>query len=68
MVFLGILTLNGSLVGMSLGVLLPSLFPGICLGGSLALLIGAFSTISNSFFFPVFAGALAIGFSILSVR
>ena len=68
MVFLYILTIDGALVGMSLGVLLPALLPGICLGGSLALLAGAFSQISNSYFFPVLAGVLATGFAFLSVR
>lgn len=68
MVFLYILTLNGFLVGMSLGVLLPSLLPGACLGASISLLIGAFFAVSSSLFFPTLGGVLAVLFTLLSAR
>lgn len=68
MVFLGILAINGAFVGMSLGVLLPGLFLGACLGATLALLAGSLMVVSNSYFFPGVASALAIVFASLSVR
>lgn len=68
MVFLNILTLFGACVGMSLGVLLPSFFSGICLGGSLALLIGAFLNLNNALFFPLLGGGMALAFSFLAAQ
>lgn len=68
MVFLYILALNSGLVGMSLGVLLPVLMPGICFGGSLALLIGALLSMNNVFYFPVVGGTLALICCVLSAR
>jgi callose synthase len=68
MVFLYILTLNASLVGMSLGVLLPLVFPGVCLGGSLALLGVALSGVWNCYLFPVTGGVLAALFAVVSAR
>jgi callose synthase len=69
MVFLYILAINGALVGMALGVLLPLLFPGLCLGTSLALLIGTLAALTtNGFFFPVTGGVLAALFAFLSAR
>jgi callose synthase len=72
MVFLSILAFNGALVGMALGVLLPTFFSGICLGATIALLIGAFvsalGVFSSVYFFPVLAGAAALLFSLLSAR
>ena len=68
MVFLHILAINGALVGLSLGVLLPTLFSGACLGASLALLAGSFMVISNPLFFPSVAGALVVILGTLSVR
>lgn len=68
MVFLYILTINASLVGMSLGVLLPLIFPGVCLGGSLALLGVALSGVWNSYLFPIAGGFLAILFAVISSR
>lgn len=61
MVFLYMLSINGAMVGMSLGVLLPMLFPGLCAGASLALFICCcFSVMLKSFyFFPLTAGVLA---------
>jgi callose synthase len=68
MVLLYILCINGSLVGMSLGVLLPYLFPGVCFGGALALLIGALFKMQDSYFFPLVGGALAAISATLSAR
>lgn len=68
MVFLYILSFQGSFVGLSLGVLLPSVFPGACLGGILALVVNAMVGITNSYYFPVSAGVLAVVLSFLSAR
>jgi callose synthase len=63
-----ILSIDGALVGMSLGVLLPLLLPGVCFGVSLALLIGSVGAIMSSYFFPIASGVLAALSAILSVR
>lgn len=68
MVFLGILVLNAGLVGLSLGVLLPSLFPGACLGASLAMLVCVIFGIWNAYLFPVAGGVLALLLSIASAK
>jgi len=68
MTFLHILAINAFLVGMSLGVLLPILVPGICFGGALALFVGAFATVSNPFFFPVVGCTAAMLFGVASAR
>jgi H+/Cl- antiporter ClcA len=69
MVVLYILSLLSALVGMSLGVLLPTLFPGICSGLSLALLVGTFLGGNLfTFYFPIVGGVLALIGAILSVR
>jgi callose synthase len=68
MVFLYILCVHGSLVGMSLGVLLPILFPGVCLGGALALLVAALLDMQSSYFFPAVGGGLAVLSAVLSAR
>jgi len=70
MIFLYVLAALGGLVGMALGVLLPVLFPGICFGGSLALLGGTFGAIIglHPLFFPVVGGVLALLSAILSAR
>jgi callose synthase len=69
-VVLWVLSLMASLVGMSLGVLLPTLFPGLCFGVNLALLIGAFlnSLSMNGLYFPIAGGILALIGAFLSVR
>lgn len=69
-VVLWVLSLMASLVGMSLGVLLPTLFPGLCFGVNLALLIGAFlnSLSMNGLYFPITGGILALIGAFLSVR
>ena len=65
MVFLNILTLCGLSVGMSLGVLLPSIVSGTVLGGAMALLFSAMLAIPNPIFFPSLACTLSclIGFA-----
>jgi callose synthase len=68
MVALYIICINGALVGMSLGVLLPLLFPGICFGGTLALLGGSLADVQSSYFFPIVGGVLATLSAILSAR
>lgn len=68
MVFLGILVINAALVGMSLGVLLPSLFPGACLGASLAIFVCVISSIWNAYLFPVAGGVLSLLLSIASAK
>jgi callose synthase len=68
MVALWVLSINASLVGMSLGVLLPTLLPGLCFGVSIALLVGSFLELANSLYLPVVGGACAIVGAILSTR
>lgn len=68
MVLLDILTIHAACVGLSLGVLLPSVFPGVCLGASLALLGVALSGVWNAFLFPGVAAILAIALAIVSAR
>jgi callose synthase len=59
-----------SFVGMSLGVLLPTLFPGLCFGVNLALIIGVFlnGLSMNALYFPVVGGLLATVGAYLSIR
>lgn len=72
LVFLYILSIYGATVGFSLGVLLPLLFPGVCLGSAFALLSGAFlqnnNYVATQLYFPTSAGGLAIIFAFLSSR
>lgn len=68
MVFLYVLALNGALVGLCLGVLLPTLFPGVCFGVSLALFVGAIATIANAYYFPITAGSMAVLFGLASAK
>lgn len=68
MVFLYILTLNGSAVGMSLGVLMPSLFPGACFGGCVGLLGIVLSGTLNVYMSPIVCGVAAAVFAALSAR
>ena len=69
-VVLWVLALMASLVGMSLGVLLPTLFPGLCFGASMALLCGAFlnNLSMDALYFPVAGGLLALLGAFLSRR
>lgn len=68
MAFLDILTFNGALVGMALGVLLPTFFAGLCLGASVVMLICAFVTFPETLVFPVSAGVLGLTFAAINVR
>lgn len=68
-VALWVLSILSAFVGMSLGVLLPTLFPGLCLGVNLALLSGCFLNGShNSLYFPIAGSLLALAGAFLSVR
>ena len=58
-VALYILVVFGSLVGLSLGVFLPTLFPGACTGISLSAFVASFFASSMSLFFAIVAPALA---------
>lgn len=58
MVALYILVVAGSLVGLSLGVFLPTLFPGACAGVTLTAFVASFLS-SSSLFFAIVAPALA---------
>jgi callose synthase len=68
MVFLYILALDGILVGMSLGVLLPLLLPGACFGATLSLFVGSFMAVSNELYFPVVGGATFLFFAIVAAK
>uniref|UniRef100_A0A7S4EG16 1,3-beta-glucan synthase n=1 Tax=Pseudo-nitzschia australis TaxID=44445 RepID=A0A7S4EG16_9STRA len=70
-VVLWVLAIMSSLVGMSLGVLLPTLFPGLCFGVNLALLAGTFLdglAMNFSLYFPIVGGVLAVFGAFLSAR
>eukprot|EP00531_Pseudo-nitzschia_arenysensis_P008982 CAMPEP_0116126230 /NCGR_PEP_ID=MMETSP0329-20121206/6225_1 /TAXON_ID=697910 /ORGANISM="Pseudo-nitzschia arenysensis, Strain B593" /LENGTH=2134 /DNA_ID=CAMNT_0003620307 /DNA_START=237 /DNA_END=6641 /DNA_ORIENTATION=- len=68
-VVLWMLAILSAFVGMSLGVMLPTLFPGLCFGVNLALLGGCFVNSSNSvMYFPVAGGILAAAGAFVSVR
>jgi callose synthase len=68
MVVLRVLSINATLVGMSLGILLPRIFPGVCLGTTTALLIGTFANVQNTLFFPVIGGVGGLVGVIFSTR
>lgn len=68
MVALYVLSLLAAFVGMSLGVLLPTLFPGLCCGLNVTLLVGAFVGMSSPLYFPIAGGVLACVGAALSVR
>ena len=68
MVALYVLSLLSAFVGMSLGVLLPTLFPGLCFGVNVALLIGCFAGLTTPLYFPIAGGILACVGAGLSVR
>jgi len=68
MVFLYILAIYSASVGMSLGVLLPLLFPGVCFGGAVGLMVATFMDMNNGYVFPVSAAVLAVVFAFCSAR
>lgn len=68
-VVLWMLAILSAFVGMSLGVMLPTLFPGLCFGVNLALLGGCFVNSSNNvMYFPVAGSILAAAGAFVSVR
>jgi callose synthase len=73
-VALYILSIDAALVAMSMGVLLPTIFPGFCLGVALALLSGLLSGLffdaANSFHlvFPISSIVLAALSAVFSVQ
>lgn len=68
MVALWVLSIGAGLVGMSLGVLLPTVFPGICFGISLSLLVGTFLSYYHVLYLPVVGGGLSLIGILLSTR
>lgn len=68
MVFLYVLAIDSAMVGMSLGVMLPSVFPGVCLGGTLALLAVSLSGVWKGYVFPVAGSVMAALFAVVSAR
>jgi callose synthase len=68
MVALWVLSINATLVGMSLGILLPLIFPGLCFGTTAALLIGIFVNPQNTLYFPVVGGACGLVGAIFSTK
>jgi callose synthase len=68
MVALWVLSIGAGLVGMSLGVLLPTVFPGICFGISLSLLVGTFLSFYHALYLPVVGGVLSLIGMLLSTR
>ena len=68
MVALWILSICAGMVGMSLGVLLPTLLPGICFGFSLSLLVGSFMGVTQSYFLPLGGGICALVGILLCTR
>lgn len=67
-VALYVLAANGACVGFSLGVMLPTVFPGACFGASIALLIGSFGFVSRPLYFPAVGGGLALICAAASAR
>ena len=67
-VVLWIISIMTAAVGMSLGVLLPTIFPGICFGVNLSLLVGCFLNSHHSLYFPVAGGVLSLAGAFVSVR
>ncbi len=68
MVALWILSICAGLVGMSLGVLIPTVLPGICFGVSLSLLVGTFLQFYHVLYLPVAGGILSLIGILLSTR
>ena len=67
-VALYVLALDGIWVGIALGVMLPTIFPGVCFGASLALFIGSFGVASMPLYFPIVGGALVALSAVASAR
>lgn len=67
-VALWVLAMNAGLVGLSLGILLPTLLPGVSFGISLSLVIGAFLGIHDILYLPVVGGVCSLIGILLSTR
>lgn len=67
-VALYVLAINAAFVGLSLGVMLPTVFPGLCFGAAVALFVGSFGVALMPLYFPVVGGALALIAGTASVR
>ena len=67
-VALWVLAIYASMVGMSLGVLLPTLCPGLCFGASISLLFGCLLQMSKTLYFPIAGGLCALLGAIFSAR
>lgn len=68
MVALWVLSIGAGLVGMCLGVLLPTILPGICFGVPLSLLVGAFVGVSYDLYLPIAGGVFSLIGILLSTR
>jgi callose synthase len=68
MVFMYILVFDSAMVGMALGVLLPLIFPGVCLGALVGLLGVVMSGTWNAYLFPITGAVLAVILAIVSSR
>lgn len=70
MVFLYLLVINAIMVGMCLGVLLPTLIAGLSWGCAVTLLVGAFlsATVQYTYYFPLVGGVLGILAALASFR
>lgn len=67
-VALYILVVAGLLVGLSLGVFLPSLLPGASAGVGLSSFIGSFFESSSTIFFPIAAPSFALVGAGISIK
>ena len=61
LVVLSVISINAGLVGMSLGVLLPTIFPGVCPGVSSLLFVGSRLELSTPGFRDVVAAGAVLG-------
>lgn len=70
MVFLFLLVINAVMVGMSLGVLLPTLLASLSWGCAVTLLVGAFlpGTVQFTYYFPMAGGILGVLAALVSFR
>ncbi|KAL3945901.1 MAG: hypothetical protein SGBAC_000052 [Bacillariaceae sp.] len=67
-VALWVLALYSSMVGMSLGVLLPAFCPGLCFGASTGLLVGCHLGMVNTLYCPIVCGTAALIGAVVSSR
>ena len=67
-VALNVLAINAAFVGMSLGVLLPLICPGLCFGVAASLLVGSLVTIENPLYFPAASAVVGVTGALVSAR